>query len=91
MKNTNENGMNENNVISFPPPGHFSRDAMERWNKIPKSAQVLILANVWCGGCSGTASIVLESAEMERCDLILRGKCKTCGHEVCRAVEPEND
>ena len=87
----NENEMNENNVISFPPLGHFSQDARERWNKIPKSTQVLILANV-CGAAGVRVQLLsFWSLQMERRDLILRGKCKTCGHEVCRVVEAEND
>jgi hypothetical protein len=36
-------------------------------------------------------SIILETANMEQRSLILRGKCKICGHEVCRVIEPEND
>ncbi len=80
--------MNENNIIPLQS-SPFSREARERWNKIPRFAQVRVLENVWCGGCVGAVSIVLESAEIECNDLILRGKCKTCGHEVCRVIEPE--
>lgn len=70
------------------PIDPFSKDAKKRWDKIPKWAQAKILDNVYCGECTNTVSIVLETAEMQGADLILRGTCKTCGHEVCRLVEP---
>jgi len=75
--------------IPFLDP--FSKDAKKRWNKIPAGAQAKILDNVYCGKCMNMVSIVLETAKMEGADLILRGKCKICGHEVCRLVEPESD
>ena len=83
--------MNENNVIPFQPIGPFSREARERWNKIPKWAQVRILENVWCVGCRDETTIILESAQIEGRNLVLSGKCKAFGHEVCRVVEPENE
>ena len=81
---------NDKNVVPFQPPGPFTGEARERWNKIPKWAQLRILENVWCVECRSAVSIILETTEMQQDDLILRGKCKTCGHEVCRLVEPEN-
>lgn len=59
--------------------------------QIPKEAQARILANVWCGKCIGSVDILLATAEMIDKDLILRGKCKACGKNVCRVVEPENE
>ena len=52
-----------------------------------KAGQTRILENVWCGGCSATSTMILESVEIQQHDLILRGKCKACGHEVCRVVD----
>ena len=34
--------------------------------------------------------MVLETANKKWDDVILRGKCKTCGGEVCRVVEGED-
>jgi hypothetical protein len=68
----------------------FEIKASERWNKISKEVQAKILDNAWCRGCSGARTIILESAKMEQRDLILRGKCKACGQEICRVVEPED-
>ena len=73
------------------PKNQFTPAAAKRWEQIPKEAQAKILANVWCGNCVGSVDILLETAEMIDQDLILRGKCKACGKNVCRVVEPEND
>jgi len=78
-------------MIMFPSPANvFTPSAAKRWKKIPKWMQENILANVWCGNCTGAVQIVLETASMEKRSLILRGKCKTCGKNVCRLVEPED-
>lgn len=76
-------------IMFAEPTGIFTPSAAKRWKRIPKWAQKKILAKVWCGKCLGSVQIVLESAKMRKRDLILRGKCKTCGKNVCRVVEPE--
>lgn len=81
--------MKNKNVIPFKA-SLFTADAKKRWDRIPKWAQTGILDSVYCVKCSKSVPIVLETAKMQRDDLILRGKCKICGHEVCRLVEPEN-
>ncbi|MBE0448310.1 MAG: hypothetical protein IBX64_09485 [Actinobacteria bacterium] len=81
----------EQSDVFTQPIDPFSKDAKKRWDKIPKWAQTKILDNVYCGKCMNMVSIVLETAKIQGANLILRGKCKTCGHEVCRLVEPEND
>ncbi|MCI5136934.1 MAG: hypothetical protein D3922_00635 [Candidatus Electrothrix sp. AR1] len=68
----------------------FSQEALERWGKIEEWAQEKILANVWCNNCRSPVSILLKSAEMVQDDLVLCGKCKRCGHDACRVVEPED-
>lgn len=83
--------MKDNNIISIHAKGFFTKEARERWNTIPKLAQARILENVFCVKCRKSVSINLETATMERADLILRGKCKNCGHGVCRLVEPKDD
>jgi hypothetical protein len=69
----------------------FTPAAAKRWKQIPQEAQDKILANVWCGGCGSSVHIILETAEIIEKVLILKGKCKTCGKNVCRVVEPENE
>ena len=73
--------MQKSKIISF--------EAEKRWKRIPKDLQKRILENVWCCNCADSTAILIESSEMVQNDLILRGKCKTCGHEVCRLVEAE--
>jgi len=80
--------MDKRKVIPFRPAEPFSKEAKKRWGRVPKSAQAQILQNVFCVKCADSVPIILESAKMKRDDLILRGKCKVCGHEVCRLVEP---
>jgi len=69
----------------------FTPEAAERWNRIPAWAQQKILDNVFCTKCVGTIPMALKTAEMRGKDLILRGKCKYCGHDVCRVVEAETE
>jgi len=78
-------------IMLIHPTDPFTPAAARQWKKITKWAQEKILANVWCGNCLGSVHIVLETAEMRKKDLILKGKCKTCGKNVCRVVEPENE
>jgi hypothetical protein len=69
----------------------FTADAKRRWDKIPEWGQTEILNNIFCGKCLKAVTIDLETAKMWKDALVLRGKCKTCGQEVCRVVESEND
>lgn len=69
----------------------FAPDAARRWKKVPEWAREQILDNVFCTKCLGSVTIVLETAKMEQKALFLRGKCKFCGNEVCRVVEPEDE
>ena len=57
------------------------------WGTIPKEARTRILANVFCVKCGGSVQITKFTAEERKGDLILRGECATCGHEVVRVVE----
>lgn len=78
-------------IMPVHPSDPFMPDAARRWKRIPQWAQEKILNNVFCGKCLGSVPIVLETAEMKKKDLILRGKCKLCGKDICRVVEPEDE
>ena len=82
--------MNTGKIVPIRPEDPFTKKARERWEKIPKWARDKTLENAYCVGCRDVVTIVLEAAAMEKGDLVLRGKCKTCGHGVCRVVEPES-
>jgi len=78
-------------IRQIQPEDAFTPQALLRWKKIPEWARKKILDNVFCGRCLSSVTILLETAEMNGNDLILRGKCKQCGKDVCRVVEPENE
>ena len=69
----------------------FTPEARCRWENIPEWAQKKILDNVFCAKCLGSVTILLNRAEMDGKDLILRGKCQHCGKKICRVVEPEDE
>jgi len=73
------------------PEDPFTPQARRRWEKIPEWARKKILDNVFCSRCLGSVTILLETAKMNGKDLILRGKCKHCGKDICRLVEPEDE
>jgi len=67
--------------------GQFTPQAAVLWGTIPKEARERILANVFCGNCHGSVTITNFSGEEENGDVILKGACAKCGHEVVRVVE----
>jgi hypothetical protein len=69
----------------------FSQETLTRWKKIEGLVQKQILTNVWCNNCRTSVSISLKSTEMIQEDLVLRGKCKRCEHDVCRVIGAENE
>jgi hypothetical protein len=69
----------------------FTTEARCRWEKIPSWAQKKILDNVFCSKCLTSVTILLKKAQMKGKDLVLEGKCKNCGKDVCRVVEPEDE
>jgi hypothetical protein len=76
---------------TIQPEDIFTPQARKRWKEIPEWAQKKILDNAYCGRCIGPVTILLETAEMNGKALILRGKCKQCGKDVCRVVESEDE
>lgn len=62
--------------------------ALQKWNKIPKDFQELLLNNVFCTTC-GVTTIIEYSMHNDKLGILLKGKCKKCGKEVARLVENE--
>jgi hypothetical protein len=69
---------------------NFTREASDRWQRIPSRAQAKILGAVWCGHCLGAVPMSLVKGEMRGDFLRLEGTCKICGKRIVRAVEPED-
>ena len=67
--------------------GQFTAKAAVLWGTIPKEARERILANVWCGKCASSVTITQFTGEEENGDVIFKGACAKCGHEVVRVVE----
>ena len=71
-------------ILNFP---EFTRDAAEVWAEIPMQYREQILSNVFCSRCRKAVEMVDYSGAKMKGDLLLKGKCSTCGHNVARLVE----
>ena len=71
-------------VLQFP---QFSPAAAKFWVEVPLQFKKKILANVYCSHCGGSVKIVNYSGSIKSGDLLLKGNCANCGHEVARLVE----
>ena len=75
----------ETKTISFPK---LTLPAKKRWEQISVQARKDFLENVWCSQCRTMVTLQLQEGEMSGRSLVLRGKCKGCGSEAARVVEP---
>lgn len=62
--------------------------AAQKWGKLPKNIQELLINNVFCSAC-GVTTIVDYSINNDKFGVLLKGKCKKCGKGVARLVEDE--
>jgi hypothetical protein len=69
--------------------GEFTGKAKAMWDAIPPQAQERILTSVWCVHCSKATTITNFGGRVEKGDLILTGRCVTCGGKVARLIESE--
>jgi hypothetical protein len=65
----------------------FTAEAARRWEGLGEQLQTKLLSNVWCVACSKTTTIVSFSGKIARGDLVLEGRCITCGGRVARVIE----
>jgi Zn finger protein HypA/HybF involved in hydrogenase expression len=65
----------------------FTNKAKAMWRALSPEAQEKILNAVWCSHCVKATTIVDFSGYVEKKDLILRGRCATCGGQVARLIE----
>ncbi|MEW9123093.1 MAG: hypothetical protein AB2421_10315 [Thermotaleaceae bacterium] len=62
--------------------------AAQKWSKLSKNIQELLLNNVFCSNC-GVTTIVEYSMHNDKFGILLKGKCKKCGMDVARLIEDE--
>jgi len=63
--------------------------AIQKWKTIPEYARKLLLNSVWCSHCGDTCWLAEYTVEPAGPDIVLRGKCPVCNHDVARYVETE--
>jgi hypothetical protein len=66
---------------------NLSSQAKKQWEKIPKEVRLKLLNNAYCSKCGGSTGIAEIEGSVDRGDLVLRGKCTTCGKPVARVIE----
>jgi hypothetical protein len=76
-------------IKQIPDRSLFTPAALKLWDEIDPSIQGKILGHVWCGSCRKSVYINIESARIEKKDLILSGTCAECGGPVARLLEGE--
>lgn len=62
--------------------------AAQKWNKIPKNVQEMLINNVFCISCKVT-TVVDYTINDDKYGVLLKGKCKKCGKDVARLIEGE--
>lgn len=65
----------------------MSPEARALWNELGPAARLRVLNNAFCVACGGGRAMALIGGRVEGGDLVLDGRCTTCGGEVGRLVE----
>ena len=60
--------------------------AAQKWARVPKNVQELLINNVFCSTCKVT-TITDYTLHDDKFGVLLKGKCKNCGGKVARLVE----
>jgi hypothetical protein len=78
----------ETKTILFPK---LTPQAKKRWEQVPEQTRGDILENVWCSQCRKMGALQVREGEMSGRSLVLRGRCKKCGSEAARVIEPAEE
>ena len=65
----------------------FSPKARAMWRAISPETREKIPNNVWCIQCRKGTTMTDFSGRVKKGDLVLTGRCATCGGEVARLIE----
>jgi ribosomal protein S27AE len=68
-------------------PRQFTPKASKLWTVIPVEFQEKILAKVFCSQCGIGVAITNYKGAVKYGNIILRGSCAICGHEVVRLLD----
>ena len=71
----------------IPAETKAAKAAFKAWESLPEAVRRRVLENAYCGKCEGSVEMADHTAVFEGAGLVLRGKCKKCGHEVARVLE----
>ena len=63
-------------------------EALRKWRELDKATQNTLLRNVFCPDCFVTTIVDYEITS-DKFGIVLRGKCKQCGHDVARLIEDD--
>jgi len=67
----------------------FTASAQRLWERISPLSQKKVLDNVWCSACRKATTMIEYSGQVREGDLLLTGRCATCGKKVARLLESE--
>jgi len=65
-----------------------NKEALRKWSNLDKATQEALLANVFCVKCAVTTIVDYEIVP-DKYGIVLKGKCKKCGHDVRRLIEDD--
>ena len=60
----------------------FTAEAEAAWALVPAWAKAKLITKVWCPHCRRATTMVDFVGRVERKDLVLSGRCTSCGGEV---------
>lgn len=83
-----EHFVKESKIVQLPK---MTTPAKKRWAQLQESLREKILKNVWCSECRTIVTLQLREGQMTGRSLILRGTCRTCGSEMTRVVESDEE
>lgn len=69
------------------PGMRMTVQAKTHWERVPKELRLKLLNNAYCMECRDSTGIAEIDGIVSRGNLVLRGKCTSCGNPVARLIE----
>ena len=67
----------------------FTPQAKKLWEALEPRTKMFALNTVWCSECEKSTSMAELGGRVNAGELVLHGKCSTCGGQVARNVESD--